>query len=104
MKRFLALWVVTIVLGAIAGFALGVVDYIFAELRKSSSQLIGGGSVETPCWKTIMGIIEDGCYSDKIVFLGIYPIYSLFITVPGYILIRVVVGSFKLVFSDVPNA
>jgi len=88
MKRFLALWVVTIIFGALAGFVLSIIDYLFAEIGQTSSGYT--------CWYSI---IHSECYSDRITFLGAYPYFSLLITVPGYILIRTVVGSFKVVFG-----
>jgi len=87
MQTFLAFWVVIIAIGIVAGFALGTIDYFVAEIGESSNG--------TKCWNSIS---HEECYIDRYILVGLYPSLSFFITVPGYILIRSIVGSFKIVF------
>jgi hypothetical protein len=103
LQRFMALWVVTIIFGAVLAFIFGSLMYVLAtNIAEEISGTLETLSYEQfrqeadPCWQSVF---FDTCLRDRINYLGMYPLFSILITIPGYVLFRAVVGSFKVVFK-----
>lgn len=96
IKKYLALWVVTIVFGALVAFLIGSVDFFLAEEIRRGSNL----RYAYTCWDSV---IFEECFRNRSEYFVAYPAYSLLFTVPGFVLYSIVVGSFRTVFKKSLN-
>lgn len=92
MKKFFALWVVSLVFATITGVIIGVIEYSIAPIVSRSD---GAWT----CVDTLLG----GCFSDPIDIFVAYSFSAFAIMIIAYPVFRVVVGSFKVVFSKNEN-
>jgi hypothetical protein len=90
IQRFFAHYIVAITIGAALAFVIALADYFFAEIPVSRF----GDVPVNPCWKSIF---FDTCQGERTNYLALYPYFSLFITVPGYLAFRTILGSFRVV-------
>lgn len=88
MKRFLAYWVVSLVLAAMSGWLVGAIEYLMAPT-------VEAGWRPGTCLDTVLG----GCIFDPIDIFYLYPLSAFGMMIVAYPIFRAVVGSFKVVFS-----
>lgn len=91
MKRFFALWVVSLVIAGIAGLVVGLIEYLTASIVEKSNSY-GTWS----CADTLLG----GCVSDPVNIFVFYPLSAFGMMIFAYPVFRAIVGSFKVVFSS----